>query len=129
MRYLLDTHVVIWFFDDVDRLAKGVYDKILDPTSECFVSIASAWEIAIKMGTGKLRFDGGVSEFFNAISDNGFEILPVTREYLETLESLPLLHRDPFDRLLISTALTEELTIITADDNIQRYEVAWIWQR
>jgi len=127
MRYLLDTHIVLWFFDEIEKLPESTYRSILDSTSEKYVSIVSAWELAIKIGTKKLDFDGGMSEFFRMIDDNGFGLLPVRRKHIKTLETLPLLHRDPFDRLLISTAIVENLTLITADENIHKYDVSWIW--
>ena len=127
MKYLLDTHTVIWLAVNPSALSKSADYAIFDSGDESFVSIASAWEVAIKIGTGKLRFVGGVSEFFKIINENGFGLLPITENHVKTLELLPILHKDPFDRLLISTALAENLTIITADDNIHRYDVPWIW--
>jgi PIN domain nuclease of toxin-antitoxin system len=100
---------------------------ILEPTSKRYVSIASAWELAIKIGTGKLVFDGGVEQFFYAIGENGIGLLPITEQHVKKVEGLPPLHRDPFDRLLVSTALVENLTIITSDENIRKYEVPWAW--
>jgi len=127
MKYLLDTHTVIWLAVNPSALSKSADYAIFDSGNESCVSIASAWEVAIKIGTGKLRFVGGVSEFFKIINENGFGLLPITENHVTTLELLPILHKDPFDRLLISTALAENLTIITADDNVHRYDVSWIW--
>ena len=92
-----------------------------------YVSIASAWEVAIKVSRKKLDFDGGVSEFLRMIRENRFELLPIKQEYMRIVETLPFLHRDPFDRLLISSAIVEGLTIITADEDIHKYDVRWIW--
>ena len=91
------------------------------------MSIASAWEVAIKLGTQKLSLEGGLSEFFRMIDDNGLIMLGVEREYLDRLHELPLWHKDPFDRLIISTANTENLTLVTVDENIQKYDVSWLW--
>jgi len=77
---------------------------------------------------GKLTFDGGLTQLWNMLSQNRFIILPITQPQLETLISeLPLHHRDPFDRLIIATAKAEELTIVAIDENIQKYDVSWIW--
>ena len=127
MRYLLDTHVVLWFFDDVVKLLETALRIILDPANEKYVSIASAWEVAIKVGKGNLRFNGGVSRFFDVIYQNGFELLPITEAQVKWLETLPLIHRDPFDRLLVATAKVERMTILTADENIHQYDVSWSW--
>jgi PIN domain nuclease of toxin-antitoxin system len=127
MKYLLDTHTVIWLAVEPSALSKTADYAIFDSGDESFVSIASAWEVAIKIGTGKLRLIGGVSEFFKIISENGFGLLPITEDHIKTLESLPRIHKDPFDRLLVSTALVEDLTLVTADENVRKYDVSWIW--
>jgi len=127
MKYLLDTHTVLWFFNEIEKLSKTTFHAILDPTSEKYVSIVSAWELAIKIGLEKIAFKGGVERFFRIVHENGFELLPITKEHVKTLETLPLLHRDPFDRILIASAMTEDMCLITADTNIHRYDVAKIW--
>jgi PIN domain nuclease of toxin-antitoxin system len=80
------------------------------------------------MNIGKYRFNGGFSAFNKLVESNGFSSIPIQTEYMERLIDLPLIHRDPFDRLIISTSIAEGLTIITADENIQRYNVNWIWK-
>ena len=127
MRYLLDTQVLLWFFDDVEKLTASAFDAIVDPASEIFVSIASAWELAIKIRLGKLNFYGGVRNFFRTVEDNGFELLTIEAEYVNLVETLPLIHRDPFDRMLVSTAISEGMSIITADANIHQYSVDCVW--
>ena len=127
MQYLLDTHVVLWFFDDVAKLSETTLRIILDPANEKYVSIASAWEVAIKVGKGNLRFKRGVSSFFDEIYQNGFELLPITEKHVKRLETLPLLHRDPFDRILIASALIEGMCLISADTNVQLYDVDSLW--
>ena len=127
MRYLLDTHSVIWLAVNSPELSEPAKQAIFDPKNESFVSIVSAWEVAIKVGTGKLRLNGGVSEFFRIISVNGFKLLPVLEEHVKQLETLPLLHRDPFDRMLIASAMTEGMCLLTADTNVRRYEVSCLW--
>jgi len=127
MIYLLDTHTVLWFFDDSGRLSKKAIDAILDAESKKYVSIVSAWEMAIKINLGKLKFDGGVTNFFSKIAENGFELFSVTEEHIKQVESLPFLHRDPFDRLLIASAISEKMTMITGDTNIHQYKIFWVW--
>ena len=127
MKYLLDTHVVLWVAENSPLLSDRVKATILDEHSEKYVSIVSAWEVAIKLGTRRLQLDGGLPEFFRMIDDNGFLTLSVEREYLRMLANLPDYHKDPFDRLLIATAITEKMTLITSDENIQRYNELWLW--
>ena len=127
MKYLLDTHVVLWAAENSYLLSDRAKTAILDVSSEKFVSITSAWEVAIKLGTSKLQLDGGLPEFFRMIDENGFLTLPVEREYLQLIPDLLAYHKDPFDRLLIATAITEGMTLITIDENIQKYNVLWLW--
>jgi PIN domain nuclease of toxin-antitoxin system len=123
MKCLLDTHVVIWFAENSPRLSPNAARVILDTGNTICVSVASAWEVAIKCSIEKLRLDGGVSEFYRMIYNNGFTLLPIEKQHLEYLQSLPFLHRDPFDRLLTATAAVEGLTLITFDENIAEYGV------
>ena len=127
MKYLLDTHTILWFFDHVDKLSETALKNILDPANDKYVSIISAWELAIKISIGKLKFDGGVKNFFHIINENGFKVHPMKEEYLEKVETLPFIHHDPFDRLIIATAIIEEMSVITADENICKYSVSWLW--
>jgi PIN domain nuclease of toxin-antitoxin system len=127
MKYLLDTHTVLWFFDLVDKLSENVLKAIVDPVNEKYVSIVSAWELAIKISLGKLAFDGGVGNFFNVIAENGFILLPVKENHIKQIEMLPFIHRDPFDRILIASAMSENMSLITADVNIHQYNVTWFW--
>ena len=127
MKYLLDTHVAKWALDD-DAKVSGKTKSILEDTSlQICISLASAWEIAIKISVGKLSIEGGSAFFIEKLRRLGVELLHVEVEHIAIVEKLPLLHRDPFDRILISTAIAEHMTIITADENIQKYDVPWIW--
>ena len=91
------------------------------------MSIASAWEVAIKVSLNKLDLDGGAEVFLSKILEHNIDLLGVEGNYVKAVEKLQLIHRDPFDRLLVATALTEDLPIITVDENIQKYEVSWVW--
>ena len=128
MKYLLDTHAFLWYFEDSDNLSEKSANIIEDANTQKYVSIASLWEFSIKYSMGKLRFDGGLTNLWEMISQNGFIILPISQIYLENIISgLPFHHRDPFDRLIIATAKAESITILTTDENIQKYDVFWIW--
>jgi len=127
MKYLLDTCTVLWLATNSSKLSDTAKQAIFAPESECFVSIASAWEVAIKFGKGTLHLDGGVSEFFRIIDENGFELLPIKRKHVKMIETLPRLHGDPFDRILIASAMSENMCLITADENIHKYDVPWVW--
>jgi PIN domain nuclease of toxin-antitoxin system len=125
--YLLDTHAAIWFFNGDNALSKTANHIISDHSNPIFLSIVSAWEIAIKISLGKLDFDGKVADFIRIAENNDIVILPIKTASLTVLESLPMTHRDPFDRLLIATAIAEQMTLVTADKNISQYAVNHIW--
>ena len=124
---MLDTHAAIWFFNGDEKLSQTAKSVILERSNRKYISIVSAWEIAIKIGTGKLDFEGRAAGFIQLAESNGFTILPIKAAYLSLIETLPMIHRDPFDRLLAATAIAEEMTIITADENIAKYPVSHIW--
>jgi len=125
--YLLDTHAAIWFFDGSDTLSKTASKIIRDFSNPIYISIASVWELAIKIGMGKMEFDGKTLGFVHLAEKNEITILPIKPTHLTTLESLPLIHRDPFDRLLIATAIDEKMSFISADKNIAQYDIPLIW--
>jgi len=127
MRYLLDTHTALWLFEGNEKLPQRVQDIIYYAENEIYISVVSAWEVAIKVSLNKLDFTGGVAIFLSEIEANNIKLLVVKSDYVKTVEKLSFIHRDPFDRLIISTALAENLTIITIDENIQKYDVPWIW--
>ena len=120
MRLLLDTHIVLWWDADDPRLSAVFRAAVASPESEVFVSAASAWEIGIKRASGKLQIGASVA---HTILRHAFIALPVTVEHAEWAGSLPLLHRDPFDRLLVAQAQLEGLVLVTVDDRILRYQV------
>ena len=127
MRYLLDTHVIIWLAENSPKLPLKVKKLVQYPMNDVFISSVSLWEIAIKMKLGKLDIDFTLDELLTAVEDSDFGILQIESSYLKGLYALPFLHKDPFDRLLISTAINENLTIITTDEHIKKYSVSWIW--
>ena len=128
MKYLLDTHTFLWYFEDSDKLSETAVEIIEDATMSKYVSIASLWEFSIKYSNGSLQFDGGLSHLWNMLSQNKFIILPIAQAHLSNvISNLPFIHKDPFDRLIIATALAEEMVIVTKDENVQKYNVDWTW--
>lgn len=121
MRLLLDTHAVIWFTGDPDALAPEARTAIVD-ASAVAVSAASVWEISTKAALGKLR--PPVDDVVDALVDWGFDLLPITPTHAWAVGRLPLLHRDPFDRMLVVQAQLEGLTIVTRDPGITQYQVS-----
>jgi len=129
MRYLLDTHALIWWRENNPQLPHR-WDAILENSSDndVLVSLASLWEITIKKALGKLDFDGGIEEFAATLeSVQGFHLLPVDPTHLGRLAQLPPHHGDPFDRLLIAQAIEEKAIAITNDRNWKKYPVKIRW--
>jgi PIN domain nuclease of toxin-antitoxin system len=127
MNLLLDTHTLIWFFNGDILLSEKAKRSIIEIQHRKFVSIVSVWEIAIKISLNKLTFEGKTIGFLDLINDSGFVLLSVDKNHILELEKLPFIHRDPFDRLLVATAISEKMHIVTADTNIQKYSVNYIW--
>jgi len=128
MKLLLDTHTALWWVNEHERLSPTAKSMILDNTNVLYISIASMWEIAIKVSIGKMqRLNGGVGAFIAKMKYMPVFLLPVLTDYVEIVELLPYIHRDPFDRLLVATAKSEGMTILTIDENIHRYDVSYAW--
>ena len=120
MKLLLDTHVFLWWNQNDSRLQSVHRQAIRLPENLVYVSAASIWEIGIKRKIGKLAFAGSVSD---AIGRHRFEPLAISVEHAEAAGSLPAIHSDPFDRLLIAQAQIEGLTLVTVDQQILLYQV------
>ena len=128
MRYLLDTHTLLWFISEDKQLSDRAHRLILDSSSEIFLSIASLWEIAIKVNIGKLALDKPFNQLFpDELDSHGIEILDIRIDSLVQLTALPAHHRDPFDRLIIVQALVENLPIISVDRNFDVYDIDREW--
>ena len=128
MKLLLDTHTTIWWMNKHEKLSSKVKTMLLNGEHSLHVSIVSAWEIAIKTSLGKLpEFYGGVKAFLAKLEDMPITLLSVAPRHVEMVETLPFLHRDPFDRLLVATAKADGMTILTADENIHKYDVPAVW--
>ena len=128
MRALLDTHAFLWWNIEPELLSPDAHELIADGENELFLSAASAWEIAIKYGKGHLSLPGDAESFvISRVTARGFRPLPIEISHAVHVCHLPPLHKDPFDRLIISQSQLESLPIITADANIARYDVEIIW--
>lgn len=125
MRFLLDTHVVLWLLlGERQRIPEPVEDALADLDNVVLLSGASIWEIAVKRSIGKLGLE---DRWLAATNRLGFEATPITAEHAATVETLPLLHRDPFDRLLLAQAMVERSTLVTADPRMSAYDVPTLW--
>lgn len=118
MDLLLDTHVVLWWLADDGRLSSEARVLIADTDNRVHVSAASAWEVVIKQGLGKLRLEG---DFEAEVRDNGFNALPVLLRHAAEIKDLPPIHRDPFDRMLVAQSRVENLHLMTADPRLFEY--------
>ena len=127
MEYLLDTHSFLWFINGDLELSNKAKSCIENPDATKYISVASFWEIAVKISIKKLNLDVPFNELKEHASKNGFAILPITFEHTANLVQLDFHHKDPFDRLLISQALTDQLTIISRDSSFSKYNVNLIW--
>jgi PIN domain nuclease of toxin-antitoxin system len=128
MRLLLDTHVFLWWTDSNPALSGPAQQAIGDEANDCFLSIVSCWEMAIKASLGKLRLSQSVEKFVaEQLAANGFQLLPVDFRHVAAVETLPFHHRDPFDRLLVTQAFAEDLVLVTADSMMVKYGVSVLW--
>jgi PIN domain nuclease of toxin-antitoxin system len=126
MRLLLDTQAFLWWVADDPRLSKRAARAIA--ASECLLSVASCWEMAIKTSLGKLTLSGPLERFVQQqLEVNGFNLLGVSLEHAGGVATLPFHHRDPFDRLLAAQARAEELSIVSADRIFPKYGVKRVW--
>lgn len=129
MNLLLDTHVLLWFLGDAPQLTSPAKSLIQDPTHRKIVSIATCWEIAIKVGLKKLDLGEPAATFLpREIATNGFDLLALELAHVTMVEALPSHHRDPFDRLLVAQTMMEHLALVSADAIFDQYGVTRWWQ-
>jgi len=127
MRFLIDTHTFLWFIHDSPQLSTNA-KNLLESDNDLWVSIASLWEIAIKVNISKLTLPNSYENFIpEQLALNDIEILPITMAHLAIYTTLPLHHRDPYDRLLIAQAITEKVSIISIDVTFDSYPISRIW--
>ena len=121
MKLLLDTHLLLWAAGDPDRLSAAARALIGVPENEVWFSAASVWEVAIKSGLGRADFQVNPRLLRRGLLDNGYHELPVGSEHAVAIDSLPPLHKDPFDRLLVAQAMVEGITLLTSDAMVAQY--------
>ncbi|MCL2775644.1 MAG: type II toxin-antitoxin system VapC family toxin [Oscillospiraceae bacterium] len=128
MKLLLDTHTALWWVNEYEKLSPKVRSMLLNDAHTLYISIVSAWEIAVKVSIGKMsELNGGVKTFLRKVEDIPISMLSVMPRHVEIVETLPFIHRDPIDRLIVATAKAENMTILTADENIHKYDVSSVW--
>jgi PIN domain nuclease of toxin-antitoxin system len=128
MKLLLDTHSFIWFFSGNSNLSNTVRELMDDTSHQKLISLASVWEMGIKQSKGKLTLALPLQEYIlEKTKLEDFEILPIKLEHLGIIPTLPFYHNDPFDRLLIAQALTENISILSIDIVFDQYKVTRIW--
>ena len=127
MKYLLDTHTIIWYLEASSELPKKIEALIDDPKIDIIISSVSLWEIVIKSSLKKLTLNLSLEELLSGVKTRSFHILQIEDGHLLNLRKLPYIHKDPFDRLLVASAISEDMTLITADKNIRKYNVKCVW--
>jgi PIN domain nuclease of toxin-antitoxin system len=127
MKMLLDTHAFLWFMQG-ENLSQAAQIAFLDANNDLYLSAASYWEICIKSSLGKLDLAEDSADLFDReMTTNGIKWLPIEKAHSRGVIALPMIHRDPFDRLLIAQANAEDMTLLTADANIRQYGIPTIW--
>lgn len=121
MKFLLDTHILLWAAGRPDRLSPSAVRLLEEPEHHLFFSAASLWEIAIKSGLGRPDFQVDPRVLRRGLLENGYSELPVTSFHAVNIDSLPPLHKDPFDRILLAQAIAESISLVTADDQLAQY--------
>lgn len=121
MKLLLDTHLLLWAAGEPQRLSKQARRLIDNPKNELLFSAASLWEVAIKRGLGREDFKVDARLLRRGLLDNGYSELPIISDHVVATESLPLIHKDPFDRVLVAQATIEGVTLLTIDSLVSQY--------
>lgn len=125
-KFLMDTNALLWSLGNVDMLSEKA-KKVLNEKNDIYYSDVSLWEIAIKISIGKLKIEGSISDIEDKCSQLKLIKLPILSKSFEVLRTLPFIHKDPFDRLIISQALINGYTLITSDTKIPKYPVSVVW--
>lgn len=128
MKLLLDTHALLWFSGGDSRISETAKESIADPENDLLLSLASVWEMAIKVSIGKLDLPNEISLFLAEARTNvSFEVLAIEQNHVLEVASLPFHHRDPFDRLLIAQAMLEQVPLVSADEQFDSYGITRHW--
>lgn len=129
MNLLLDTHTAIWFITDDNQLPATSKQLIENRQNNCFISVATLWEMGIKHSLGKLKLKAELKKIFELFFESGFILLPITPDHILANVSLPFHQRDPFDRLIIAQAKREGCSVISKDREFEPYNVNLIWNK
>jgi len=128
VRFLTDTHAMLWWLRDDPRLSRRARTLFGDGSNDILWSMASSWEIALKVATGKLDLERPIARLYaDLVTEQGVTVLSIGHEHCTRVAELPLRHRDPFDRMLVAQAQEERVPILTADPKIAAYGVDVIW--
>ncbi|MEO9004551.1 MAG: type II toxin-antitoxin system VapC family toxin [Ginsengibacter sp.] len=128
MGLLLYTRSFIWFMDGDNSLPEKSVNAIKNINNKCFISVASLWEIAIKLSLKKIELQSDFNKINHFITDNDIDILSVTFDHLQKLLTIPFYHRDPFERIIIAQGLSEDFTIVAKDKNFGSYTDTILWR-
>jgi PIN domain nuclease of toxin-antitoxin system len=130
LNLLLDTQCFLWWFTEPEKLNQDAIEQIINQENQLFLSVGSTWEIAIKVSIGKLPLPEPVDIYTaSRMRLMGAKHLDILYSHACRISSLPLIHRDPFDRLLIAQALVENVTLVTAEEILQQYDVSLLWAK
>ncbi len=130
MKLLLDTHAFLWFIGGNDRLNAYARALIEDEANDRYLSVASLWEMAIKVSIGKLDVPLPFTRLVRQhVVGNAIDVLQVEPEHLDEQRKMPFHHRDPFDRLIIAQAITEEMTVFSRDSAFEEYPIRFVWRQ
>jgi len=127
MNILLDTHTLLWYLEDSKQLSSKAAEILEDPNNTLWLSIASLWEISIKLGLGKLSLTNSFSELEEVLKQLKIEVLPITFSDTKRYLNLPLHHRDPFDRILVAQAMNHSLVLVSCDVAFDAYDIQRVW--
>lgn len=130
MKLLLDTHTFLWFIGGSEQLSPHARTLIEDDGNACYLSVASLWEMAIKVSIGKLTVPLPFTRLVRRhVAGNNIDVLPIEPEHLDEQREMPFHHRDPFDRLIIAQAITEEMPVVGRDHAFEAYPIRLLWKR
>lgn len=128
MILLLDTHAFLWFGENSKRLSVKAREAIENSSNTVFLSIASLWEIAIKISLGKLKTKQSLEKTIQQTHEQGIHILQISPAHTLTISSLPFHHRDPFDRMIIAQTIEEQMTVVSNDSVFDLYKIKRLWR-
>ena len=127
MPYLLDTHSLIWFFEGSTKLPQAIRQIIADPKNDIYLSVVSLWEMAIKISLGKLTLAQPLEKVIERLPEESIFLLDITPKQVLQVMTLPLHHRDPFDRMLVAQALSLDFTLVSNEEMFDGYGVKRVW--